>query len=105
MAIYEMRTYTLIVGKMADVVQLYKTEGWPALQKHPQKLVGYFTGDIGAMNQLIHIWNFDDDADRRAFWAGVFSDEEFMAFARQLRPMILSQENKLMMAAPWGVHP
>ncbi|MFN5512908.1 MAG: NIPSNAP family protein [Burkholderiales bacterium] len=105
MAIYEMRTYTLIVGKMADVVQLYKTEGWPALQKHPQKLVGYFTGDIGAMNQLIHIWKFDDDADRRAFWAGVFSDEEFMAFARQLRPMILSQENKLMMAAPWGVHP
>ena len=48
MAIYEMRTYTLIVGKMADVVQLYKTEGWPALQKHPNKLVGYFTGDIGA---------------------------------------------------------
>ena len=77
MAIYEMRTYTLIVGKMADVVQLYKTEGWPALQKHPQKLVGYFTGDIGAMNQLIHIWKFDDDADRRsakmrnpAFWGG-----------------------------------
>ncbi|MFZ9408105.1 MAG: NIPSNAP family protein [Burkholderiaceae bacterium] len=105
MAIYEMRTYTLIVGKMADVVQLYKNEGWPALQKHPQKLVGYFTGDIGAMNQLIHIWKFDDDADRRAFWAGVFSDEQFMAFARQLRPMILSQENKLMMAAPWGVHP
>ena len=105
MAIYEMRTYTLIVGKMADVVQLYKTEGWPALQKHPQKLVGYFTGDIGAMNQLIHIWKFDDDADRRAFWAGVFSDEEFMAFARQLRPMILSQENKLMMAAPWGTAP
>jgi len=105
MAIYEMRTYTLIVGKMADVVQLYKTEGWPALQKHPQKLVGYFTGDIGAMNQLIHIWKFDDDADRRAFWAAVFSDEQFMAFARQLRPMILSQENKLMMAAPWGVHP
>ena len=105
MAIYEMRTYTLIVGKMSDVVQLYKTEGWPALQKHPNKLVGYFTGDIGAMNQLIHIWKFDDDDDRRAFWAGVFSDPEFMAFAKQLRPMILSQENKLMMAAPWGAHP
>ena len=105
MAIYEMRSYTLIVGKMSDVVQLYTTEGWPALQKHPNKLVGYFTGDIGAMNQLIHIWKFDEDADRRGFWAGVFSDPEFMAFAKQLRPMILSQENKLMMAAPWGTHP
>lgn len=105
MPIYEMRTYTLVVGKMADVVNLYRTEGWPALQKHPNKLVGYFTGDIGAMNQLVHLWKFDDDADRRAFWAGVFSDPEFMAFARQLRPMILSQENKLLMAAPWGTHP
>jgi hypothetical protein len=28
-----------------------------------------------------------------------------MAFAAKLRPLILSQENKLMMAAPWGPHP
>jgi len=105
MAIYEMRTYTVIVGKMAEVTELYKNQGWPALGKHPQRLVGYFTGDIGAMNQVIHIWKFNDDADRRAFWAGVFGDAEFMAFAAKLRPLLLSQENKLMMAAPWGSAP
>jgi hypothetical protein len=105
MAIYELRTYTAIVGKLAEVVELYKTQGWPALQKHPQKLVGYFTGDIGAVNQLIHVWKFDDDADRRAFWAGVFNDPEFMAFAKQTRPLLLSQENKLMLNAPWGPQP
>ena len=33
---------------MTDVTHLYKTLGWPALEKHPPKLVGYFTGDIGA---------------------------------------------------------
>jgi len=105
MAIYELRTYTAVVGKMADVVQLYKAEGWPALARHPQKLVGYFTGDVGALNQLVHLWKFDDDADRRAFWAGVYKDAEFMAFAAKLRPLLLSQENKLMMAAPWGPAP
>lgn len=105
MAIYELRTYSVIVGKMAEVQGLYKELGWPALQKHPQKLVGYFTGDIGALNQLVHLWKFDDDADRRAFWAGVFGDAEFMAFAAQLRPLLQAQENKLMMAAPWGPHP
>ena len=102
MAIYELRTYQVVVGKMADVTALYKAEGWPALDKHPKKLVSYFTGDIGALNQIIHLWKFDDDADRRAFWAGVFGDQEFMAFAKQLRPMILSQDNKLMLGAPWG---
>ena len=104
-AIYELRTYAVVVGKMADVTELYKTQGWPALAKHPQRLVGYFTGDVGAINQLVHLWKFEDDADRRAFWAGVFGDAEFMAFARQLRPMLLSQENKLMLAAPWGPAP
>ena len=102
MAIFELRTYTVIVGKMAEVVELYKTQGWPALAKHPDRLVSYFTGDIGALNQLVHLWKFEDDADRRAFWAGVFGDAEFMAFAAKLRPLLLSQENKLLLAAPWG---
>jgi hypothetical protein len=105
MAVYELRTYNVIVGKMAEVVALYKTQGWPAVARHPDRLVGYFTGDVGALNQLVHLWKFEDDADRRAFWAGVFADEQFMAFARQLRPLLASQENKLMMAAPWGPQP
>lgn len=105
MAIYELRTYTAIVGKMGEITELYKNQGWPALKKHPQRLVGYFTGDIGAINQLIHLWKFEDDADRRAFWAGVYGDAEFMAFAAKLRPLLLSQENKLMLAAPWGSAP
>jgi len=105
MEIFELRTYDVVVGKMAEVVELYKAEGWPALQRHPQRLVGYFTGDVGAVNQLMHLWKFNDDADRRAFWAGVYGDEQFMAFARKLRPLLLSQNNKLMLSAPWGPHP
>lgn len=105
MAIYELRTYAVVVGKMNDVVELYKSAGWAALAKHPQKLVGYFTGDVGALNELVHMWKFDDDADRRAFWAGVYADPDFMAFAGRLRPMLVKQENKLLMASPWGPHP
>ena len=102
MAIYELRTYTVVVGKMAEIAELYKNAGWPALARHPKKLVGYFIGDVGALNQIVHLWKFDDDADRRAFWAGVYGDAEFMAFAGQLRPMLQKQENQLMTAAPWG---
>ena len=105
MAIYELRTYNVTVGKMAEVVKLYTTEGWPALEKHPQRLVGYFTGDVGALNQLVHLWKFEDDADRRAFWAGVMADADFLAFVAKLRPLLQSQNNQLMMAAPWGPQP
>ena len=92
MTIYELRTYTFHVGRLGEAVSLYHGEGWPALQKYQDKLVGYFTGDIGAMNQLVHLWKFEDDADRRKHWAAVFADAEFMAFAGKLRPMILTQE-------------
>ena len=106
MPLYEQRTYTLQVGKMAEAVELYKTMAWPALERlGGDKLVGYFTGDIGALNQIIHIWRFDDDADRRAFWAKLFADDEFMAFAAKFRPLVLKQENKLMLNAPWGPKP
>ena len=105
MAIYELRTYDVVVGKMSEVVHLYQTLGWPALSRHPPRLVGYLTGDVGALNQLVHLWKFEDDADRRAFWAGIYADAEFMAFAAQLRPLLAHQRNQLMMAAPWGPAP
>ena len=33
MALYELRTYTLYVGKMAEAVKLYQELGFPALKK------------------------------------------------------------------------
>ena len=106
MALYELRTYSLYVGKLAEALELYQREGWPALGRHADgRLVGYFIGDVGAMNQIVHLWKFADDADRRRFWEAVFSDEAFMAFASKLRPLIRTQENKLLLAAPWGPQP
>lgn len=106
MALYELRTYSLYVGKLAEAVELYQSLGWPALSRHADdRLVGYFTGDVGALNQIVHLWKFADDADRRQFWAAVFADEGFMAFARKFRPLVQTQENKLLLASPWGPHP
>ena len=105
MALYELRTYSLYVGKLAEVLELYQNEGWPALSRHADKLVGYFVGDVGALNQIVHLWRFADDADRRRFWETVYADETFVAFARKLPPLIQTQENKLLLAASWGPHP
>jgi NIPSNAP len=52
MALYELRTYTLYVGKMAEAVKLYQEIGFPALPRGGQdkKLVGYFQSDTGTIN-------------------------------------------------------
>ncbi len=108
MALYELRTYTLYVGKMAEAVKLYQGLGFPALKKgeHDKNLVGYFQGDTGTINQIVHLWKFADDADRRAHWASVFANKDFVeGFAVKIRPLVASQEVKLLTAAPWGPHP
>src|ERR1044071_2611027 len=82
--------------------------GFPALQKGGQdkKLVGYFQADTGTINQLVHLWKFDDDADRRAHWAAVYANTDFVeGFASKFRSLLMTQEVKLLHAAPWGPHP
>jgi hypothetical protein len=47
-----------------------------------------------------------DDADRRKHWAGVFANKAFVeGFASKFRPLVMTQEVKLLTAAPWGPHP
>jgi hypothetical protein len=71
-----------------------------------KKLVGYFQADTGTINQLVHLWKFDDDADRRAHWAAVYANKDFVeGFALKFRPLLMTQEVKLLQAAPWGPHP
>jgi hypothetical protein len=107
MPLYEKRTYCITVGRMADVVRLYTNEGWPVMEaagfgKH---LVGYFISDTGPLHQLIHVWRFDDDSARRAFWQRVSAHQEFMAFWAQVRPVVQAQEVQLLVSAPWGPQP
>ena len=104
-AIYELRTYTLHPGKINEAIDLYTNVGWPALEPFQKYLVGYFTGDIGALNQIVHLWKFADDADRRAMWQEIYANEGFMAFAAKFRPLIRIQEYIVLLASPWGPHP
>ena len=38
MPLYELRTYTLYVGKMAEAVKLYQEIGFPAIFRYPIKI-------------------------------------------------------------------
>ena len=65
MAIYELRIYTLQVGKLDQAKTIYGEKGWPALKKYQDTLVGYFVSDVGPLNRLVHMSRFVDDSDRR----------------------------------------
>ena len=107
MNLYEKRTYSVCVGKMAEIQRLYSEEGYPVLEAEgfARHLVGYFVSDTGRLHQLIHMWRFASDEERRAFWARLYGSEEFIAFLAKLRPLIDTQEVQLLTSAPWGPRP
>ena len=105
MAMLEMRTYTLYVGKMAEAVKLFQEFGFPAMQRagHDSKLIGYFQSDTGNIHQIVHFWRFEDDNDRRQHWAAVLANDDFIGnFSSKFRPLVMSQEVQLFNQAPWG---
>ena len=85
MPLYELRTYDVRVGKMRELVKLFQELGFPAMQQGGQDrhLVGFFIADTGNRNQLLHLWKFADDADRRAFWDGLYANREFRTLPRR----------------------
>lgn len=81
--IYELRTYTLRPTLQGDWLQLYKTEGLPVQQEILGKLVGFFTTDVGTVNQVVHIWAYESGDDRDARRARMAADPRWQAFGRK----------------------
>ena len=78
MKIFELRTYTLHVGKLSSAIKIYEELGWPALKKYKDNIIRYYIGDVGALNQIIHVWQFEDDNSRRELWKTIYNDKEFL---------------------------
>lgn len=70
-----------------------------------KKLVDYFISDTVELHQLIRLWKFDNDADRREHCKRLFESQAFMAFAKQSRPLVKTHEVQLLQSAPWGPQP
>ena len=62
--IVDLRTYTLQVGAMRDFLALYAREGLEVQRRHLGAPVGYYTTEVGDLNQVVHIWQYEDAADR-----------------------------------------
>ena len=65
--IYEIRTYSTRPGKVAEYEAAF-AEAYPTRQKY-SSLYGWWHTEIGPLNQLVHIWayeNLQQRADIRA---------------------------------------
>src|ERR1700753_3663759 len=62
--IYELRTYTVKPGTLAEMVKASGTVSRDIRGDEYGKLEGYWTTEIGPLNQVMHLWSYRDFEER-----------------------------------------
>jgi hypothetical protein len=99
--IVEQRTYTTHPGQVNAYLALYEAEALPIQRRILGRMVGYYRSEIGELNQVIHLWAYADLAEREQRRVVLLADEAFKAYIRKIMPLLVSQESRILVPAPF----
>jgi hypothetical protein len=96
--IVDLRTYTMVPGRLKAFLELYEAEGLPVQRRHQPNLIGYFVTEIGTQNQVVHLWGYEDHADRERRRASLEIDPDWIAYRKKSAAAgnVQHQENKIL---------
>lgn len=97
--IVEERIYTLHPGQAAEYLRLYEAEGLQIQRAILGRMVGYFSTEVGPLNQIVHLWAYRDLSERTERRARLGADPGWRQYVAKVRPLIVHQENKLLVPA------
>ncbi len=94
--IVDQRTYTTRPGRLHDFVDAFAAQGLPLYTRYCGTLIGYFTSESGALNQVVHLWGYADATDRDTRRGSLARDPAWQAFLDVALPLLVSQESRLL---------
>ncbi|WP_238535699.1 NIPSNAP family protein [Paraburkholderia phytofirmans] len=97
----EERIYTLRPGRTGDFLKLYEEEALAIQLKHLRTMIGYYSSEFGPLNQIIHLWAFDDINRRVERRDRMMADPDWRHFVNKLLPLIEHQESRILRPAPF----
>ena len=99
--IVDVRTYRVRPGKMAQELDLYAKHGLSSQTRHLGYPLAYLHGESGGINTLVHLWAFDDVADRAHKRTAMMADPEWQTYLKLADEagFLVDQHNSLMVPA------
>lgn len=96
--IIDHRTYTIPTGLIRDFLSLYAAEGRAIQIEHLGDCLGYYTTEVGELNQVVHLWAYTDMADRDRRRTALEADPRWLAYRRKAAAAghVLSQSNAIL---------
>jgi hypothetical protein len=98
--VYELRRYTAFPGKSKEWLSLIK-DALPARSKL-SRVVGVWSSEIGALNQVIHMWSYRDLNERAEVRARAMNEPAWKAFASKAPQLIMRMESTILYPAAFS---
>lgn len=103
--IHEESVYDMQVGKGALLVDAYAEEGLAILERVLGKLVAFWSVDTGGdIDQLIQVWEFSSDDDRRRRRDALWQDPEWLDFAGRYGYLITKRSMRILLPVHFSPH-
>jgi hypothetical protein len=74
--INEFRSYRIKVGKLGEYMAAFEEIGLPIIKRHLH-LLGFWTSDVGELNHVFHLWEFEDMEQRTARYAALRAEPDW----------------------------
>ena len=78
--IFDHRTYTCRPGTIKKHMDLYEKMGLEAQKRNLGEPILYGAVETGDVNSYIHVWVYDDAADRAQKRANMMADPDWLAY-------------------------
>ena len=95
--IIEMRTYNIKTGKTNEFIKIYNEDIREVHTKILGNQIGFFYSEFGKLNQVIHLYGYDNYEDRSKRRIELSNDEKFKSYVKKVVPLIDSQENQILL--------
>jgi hypothetical protein len=96
------RTYTLRPGALKAFLELYEREGLPIQRQHLGEPFGWFTTEVGNVNQVVHMWLYSDLNERDRRRKAMVADPRWPSYLSQATPLIVTMENTILRPAAFA---
>jgi len=104
--IYELRTYTVKPGTTGEMVKAASTVSREIRGNDYGKLEGYWWTDIGALNQVMHLWSYGDFNERARLRKELAANPRWHnEYTPLIYPLLVRQDIRLLNAIRAPVAP
>jgi hypothetical protein len=98
----EQITYTMQPGKARALLEAYDSEGLAIITASLGRLIAFVTSEIGPMDEVSHLWSFEDAADREARHNRLAADPAWGRFTSTYGHLLVARRNQLWRAATFS---